>query len=68
MLNLKNNFLWEFIANAKLQNPIEKFDKEFWEKTEQTIKEKTEQTIKEASELLDCESPKGVNKSRTSLF
>ncbi len=60
MFKFKNNFLWEFMANAKFQNPIEKFDKEFWEKTDQTIKK--------ASDLLDRQSPKSIRKEQDSSF
>ncbi len=60
MFRLKNNFLWEFMANAKFQNPTEKFDKEFWEKTDHTIKK--------ASELLDRQSPKNIEKEQDGSF
>jgi len=60
MFMFKNNFLWEIMANAKLQNPIEKFDKEFWEKTDRTIKK--------ASKLLDRKSPKDIKKEQDGSF
>jgi hypothetical protein len=34
----KNNFLWEFVLLSKFQNPIEKFDKEFWGKVGKSVK------------------------------
>lgn len=52
MFNFKNNFLWEFIANAKFQNPIEKFDKEFWEKTEEAVKGDNELLKHEAKKIV----------------
>ena len=38
MLNIKNNFLWKIMEYSKFQDPIEKFDKEFWEKSNKLIK------------------------------
>lgn len=32
MSRLKNNFIWKFALHSKFQNPIEKFDREFWGK------------------------------------
>ena len=38
MLNFKNNFLWEFMRRAKTENPVEKFDQNFWGKVDRSIK------------------------------
>lgn len=38
MLNIKNNFLWEFIRRAEAENPVEKFDQNFWGKVDRSIK------------------------------
>ncbi len=64
MLSVKNNFLWKIAEYTKFQNPIEKFDKEFWEKTEQKIKLE----IKEASELLEYRSQKSVKQKQDISF
>lgn len=40
MLNVKNNFLWKMLELSKFQDSIEKFDKEFREKSRQAIKRK----------------------------
>jgi len=60
MLRFKNNFLWDFIAKAEIQNPIEKFDKDFWEKTDHTIKK--------ASEFLDHKASKNIENEQDSSF
>lgn len=60
MLNLKNNFLWKIMANAKFQNTIEKFDKEF--------REKPDQTIKKIGKLLNRKSPKDIKKEQEGSF
>lgn len=60
MLRFKNNFLWEFMQISKAQNPIVKFDKEFWEKTDRAIKK--------TRVLIDCKSPKIIKKERDGSF
>lgn len=40
MLNIKNNFLWKMMEISKIQNPIEKFDREFWKKSNEIAKSK----------------------------
>lgn len=57
MLNIKNNFLWKILEISKFQDPIEKFDKEFWEKSKQAIKRN--KSDKQESKLLQVN--KGAN-------
>lgn len=41
MLKFKNRFLWSMALYKNFQNPVEKFDREFWQKIKQaSIKEK----------------------------
>jgi hypothetical protein len=40
MLNFKNNFLWRILDYSKFQDPVKKFDTEFWKKSKQTLEGK----------------------------
>lgn len=64
MLNIKNNFLWKMLEISKFQNPIEKFDKEFWEKSKQAIKRK--KTDRRESKIL--QTKERIFRSKSGLF